>query len=341
MRIEKRWKVLVIDDDPGILKVTAIALEDAGYTAITASDGESGIELCVRESPDLVITDIRMPGIDGIEVLRRIKQIDPDREVIVVTAFSDINHAIRALQLDASDFITKPISEQALTVALKRARDRYNTRKELRDYTSMIEQRWMETAEELARTFHLQKLLIESSIDGIIACDREGKIVIFNRSMEQMLGYARDTVSGMEIDELFCRGEARKFRELLDSGEFGGQGKLFLHESCLSGQHGARIPVQVSAARMIQGEEDMGVVCFFRDEREIRKLAQEVVDQARLLHQDKMISLGKLAASVVHEINNPLAGILNYARLMIRILSRGDLAGIVHEISGLSFSHGK
>ena len=326
MKIEKSWKVLIIDDDPGILKVMAIALEDAGYIAITAPDGQSGIDLCIRESPDLIITDIRMPGIDGIEVLRRIKQIDPEKEVIVATAFSDINHAIDALQLDASDFITKPISEQALMVALKRARDRYTTRKDLRDYTALIEQRWMETAEELAKTFHLQKLLIESSIDGIIACDREGKIVIFNRSMERMLGYTRDTVSGMDIDKLFCQGEASKFRNMLNSEEFGGQGKLFLHESCLSGQHGSRIPVQVSAARMIQGEEEMGLVCFFRDEREIRKLAQEVVDQARLLHQDKMISLGKLAASVVHEINNPLAGILNYARLMIRILSRGTLS---------------
>jgi PAS domain S-box-containing protein len=326
MGIEKKWKVLIIDDDPGILKVTAIALEDAGYTAITAPDGESGIDLCIGQSPDIIITDIRMPGIDGIEVLKRIKQIDPDKEVIVVTAFSDINHAIRALQLDASDFITKPISEQALMVALKRARDRFTTRKELRDYTATIEQRWMETAEELAKTFHLQKLLIESSIDGIIACDREGKIVIFNRSMERMLGYTRDTVSGMEIDDLFCRGEARKFRDMLSSEQFGGQGKLLLHESCLSAQDGVRIPVQVAAARMIQGEEDMGVVCFFRDEREIRKLTQAVADQARLLHQDKMISLGKLAASVVHEINNPLAGILNYARLMSRMLSRGDLS---------------
>jgi PAS domain S-box-containing protein len=326
MGIEKNWKVLIIDDDPGILKVTAIALEDAGYTVITASDGESGIDLCGKQSPDLIITDIRMPGIDGIEVLKTIKQRFPEKEVIVVTAFSDINLAVRALQLDASDFVTKPIDEEALMVALRRARDRYTTRKELRDYTATIEQRWMETAEQLAKTFHLQKLLIESSIDGIIACDREGKIVIFNRSMEQMLGYARDTVSGMEIDKLFCRGEARKFRDMLNSREFGGQGKIFLCESCLSGQDGSRIPVQVSAAKMIQGDEDMGLVCFFRDEREIRKLTQEVADQARLLHQDKMISLGKLAASVVHEINNPLAGILNYARLMIKMLSRGTFS---------------
>lgn len=141
MRIEKNWKALIIDDDPGVLKVTAIALEDAGYAVITAPDGESGLDLCIAESPDVIITDIRMPGIDGIEVLRRIKQIDPGKEVIVTTAFSDINHAIRALQLDASDFITKPISEQALMIAIKRARERYVTRKELQESTATIRSR--------------------------------------------------------------------------------------------------------------------------------------------------------------------------------------------------------
>ncbi|MCP4689265.1 MAG: hypothetical protein GY859_14520 [Desulfobacterales bacterium] len=64
---------------------------------------------------------------------------------------------------------------------------------------------------------------------------------------------------------------------------------------------------------------------FFRDLREIRALEREVQDQARVLHQDKMMSLGRLAASVVHEINNPLTGILNYIRLMMRVLKRGPL----------------
>ena len=93
-----------------------------------------------------------------------------------------------ALQLDASDFIIKPISEQALMIALKRAQERFSTRRELRDYTALIEERWMETSEELARTFQTRKLLIESSIDGIIASDKAGRIMIFNKSMERMLG---------------------------------------------------------------------------------------------------------------------------------------------------------
>lgn len=327
MYAEKDWKVLIIDDDPGIRKVMALTLEDAGYQVIGAQDGESGIRLCAEQSPDAVITDIRMPGIDGLEVLKRIKKLDPDMEVIVITAFNEIDHAITALQLDASDFITKPLSDQAILVALDRARRRCKTRQELRDYTSLIEERWMETSEELAKTFHFQKLLIESSIDGIVACDTAGKIMIFNRSMERILGYTRtEAIGNMRIDQMFCPGESEKFRTMLASGEYGGQGSLLVFESWLAARDGSRIPVQLSAAVMVQEDEDKGIVCFCRDQRESRKLAQEMADQVRLLHQDKMISLGKLAASVVHEINNPLAGLLNYAHLMSKILGRGSLS---------------
>nr|HID58491.1 response regulator [Desulfobacterales bacterium] len=320
----ENWKVLIIDDEEGIRRVMAITLGDAGYQVFTAADGESGIELCKKESPHIVITDIRMPGIDGIEVLKRVKEEDPDKEVIVVTAYGEMEIAIRALQLDASDFITKPINDEALLVALTRAKERYTTRRELRDYTNLIEQRWISTAEELKKTFNFQKNLIESSIDGIIGCDREGRIITFNKSMEDMSGYSKDEVVGkVSLDRFFPVGEVEILREKLYSEEYGGKYRLFLFESTLISKTGNKIPVQLSATVLFEDDEEIGMVGFFRDLREIRRMEQEFLDKTRLLHQDKMISLGKLAASVVHEINNPLSGILNYIRLMIKILGRG------------------
>ena len=324
--VQKEWKLLLIDDDPGIRKVMAITLEDAGYQVLTAEDGNIGIDLCRREKPQIVMTDIRMPGIDGLEVLRRVKESESDAEVIVITAFSEIELAIKALQLDASDFITKPINDEALWVSLKRAKERYTTRKDLREYTSLIEERWMETAEELAKTFHFQTNLIESSIDGIIACDQKGKVIIFNKSMERMLGYSKDkVVEKMSLQQFFSLGEAEKFYNTLHSEEFGGKDRLYLYESTLISKTGQKVPVQLSATVLLQEQEAIGVVGFFRDLRDIRRMEQQFADRTRLLHQDKMISLGKLAASVVHEINNPLSGILNYTRLMIKILGRGAL----------------
>jgi len=321
---ENGWKVLIIDDEEGIRKVLAIALQDRGYEVITAGDGETGLGLCRKESPQIVITDVRMPGMDGIEILRQVKEQDPDKEVIVVTAFGEMETAIRALRLGASDFILKPIDDDALFVALDRAKTRAGMRRELKEYTSLIETRLMATAAELAKTFDFQQNLIESSIDGIMACDREGRVVTYNRSMEVMTGFPRKDVLGrMHFERFFPVGSVETLKEAVDSEEFGGRNRLFLYETSLLTRDGKKVPVQLSLTRLFQDGEEVGFVGFFRDLREIRRLERRFADQARVLHQHKMMSLGRLAASVVHEINNPLAGILNYLRLMQKILNRG------------------
>ncbi len=324
--VEEDWKVLIIDDEEGIRRVMSITLTDAGYEVLSASDGESGIGVCQEKSPQIVITDVRMPGMDGIEVLQKIKEVSPEKEVIVATAFGEMELAIRALQLDASDFITKPINDAALFVALERAKKRYMNRKELQDYAVLIEERWMDTAEELARVFNFQQNLIESSIDGIMGCDREGKVITFNKSLETMLGYDEGEVCGkMFFNQFFPIGAAEKFKEELYSEQYGGKNRIDLLETNLITKTGVIIPVQYSATVLHQDGEEIGIVGFFRDLREIRRLEQQFADQTRLLHQDKMMSLGRLAASVVHEINNPLSGLLNYMGLMIKILNRGSL----------------
>jgi signal transduction histidine kinase len=184
----EKWKILVIDDEPDVREVLVISLEDAGYEVICAQDGETGLAMLTAESPQILITDIKMPGMSGLEVLEKAGQLRPDTQVIVTTGFADIKKAVTALQHDASDFITKPVDDTTLHLALKRAMQRYRDRKELADYTRLLE--------------------------------------------------------------------------------------------------------------------------------------QTVLNQEKILHQEKMMSLGRLAASIVHEINNPLSGILNYIRLMIRLTEK-------------------
>ena len=145
MTYSSNWKVLLIDDEKDIRDVLTISLQDAGYEVVSAADGKAGLLRCDEIVPQIVITDIRMPGMDGIQVLETIKKKYPDIEVIVATAFGEMDLAIRALQLDASDFITKPIGDEALYLALKRAKDRFTTRKQLKDYTDLLEKEKAET----------------------------------------------------------------------------------------------------------------------------------------------------------------------------------------------------
>jgi anti-anti-sigma factor len=117
-------KILIIDDEKPTLTMFDLTLSALGYMVFTAENGQEGIASFERERPPLVITDIKMPGMDGIEVLRRIKEIDAKTEVIIVTGHGDMDLAIRALDLDATDFINKPIQRRSLEQALKRAKER-------------------------------------------------------------------------------------------------------------------------------------------------------------------------------------------------------------------------
>jgi signal transduction histidine kinase len=134
-------RLLLIDDEPGIRKMMSLDLSSDGYVVFTAEDGTKGLELFEQERPSLVLTDLKMPGIDGIEVLKRLKEKSPDTEVIVITGHGDMDLAIQSLQLDASDFVTKPVKPEALEVALDRARKRLSLKAELRAYTRELEQR--------------------------------------------------------------------------------------------------------------------------------------------------------------------------------------------------------
>jgi PAS domain S-box-containing protein len=319
------WKVVVIDDEEDIRDVMSMALKDSGYDVIAAEDGQTGLRICEKISPQIVITDIRMPGMDGLQVLEALKKENADVEVIVATAFGEMDIAIQALQLDASDFITKPIGNDTLHLALNRAKARFTSKKQLKDYTSLLEREKAETSRELLKTITFQRNLIEGSMDGILGCDENKKIIIFNRSMQNMLGYRKhEVVHRMTFTDFFSPTDHMNFKVEFENEQHGGRNKLLLYETALKAKSGRRVPVQVSATALLDRDQVTGLVCFFRDLREIRKLEREMEDQARILHQDKMMSLGKLAASVVHEINNPLSGILNYVRLMLRILDKGQ-----------------
>jgi PAS domain S-box-containing protein len=327
MEANRDWNILFVDDEAGIRGVARLYLEDAGYRVRTAANARAALEACEALEPQILVTDIRMPGMDGIALLEAVKERHPDTEVIVATAFGDMEVAVRALRLDASDFIAKPLTNEALDVALGRAKRRYTDRKNLRAYTDFLERDWSETTEELMEALEFQHNLVDSSMDGIMASGARGIVVTFSTAMERLTGFRKtDVVHRMELSDFFLPEEEERLHRALADERYGGTDRLFRFETTLRAESGGRIPVQLSASVIRGRGEPDGIVCFCRDLREIHRLEREMEDQARVLHQDKMMSLGRLAASVVHEINNPLAGILNYSRLMTRILDRGELS---------------
>ncbi|WP_029895580.1 response regulator [Desulfohalovibrio reitneri] len=117
-------KILIIDDERATLDMFTFLLKALGHDPITAEEGQSGLELFRQHHPPVTLTDIKMPGLDGLEVLRRIKEEDPTAEVIVITGHGDMESAVTALQLDATDFVNKPVGRAEIETALERAEER-------------------------------------------------------------------------------------------------------------------------------------------------------------------------------------------------------------------------
>ncbi len=323
---ESEWKIVLIDDEAGIRKVTRIVLEDFGYQVETAENGEAGLAACKTFSPHIVITDVKMPGMDGLAVLETIRRDLPEIEVIVMTAFGDIETTIRALQLDASDFITKPVNDQALVLALDRAKNRYTSARQLREYTLQLETGWSSATQALMKKYSFQEQIINRSINGIIAFGMDEYVRIINPSALNMLGMTAGQVVGKKrLKDLLPDGEEERIVLALKSDQFGGKDRINMMEAVMQSVASAAIPVLMSASVMSDAGEDDGLLVWVRDLRELRRMEREMADQEKTLHQDKMMSLGKLAASVVHEINNPLSGILNYLRLMARQVEKGEM----------------
>ncbi|MGD8251951.1 MAG: response regulator [Desulfobacterales bacterium] len=141
--------LLLVDDESGIRRVLTIFLADLGYHVLTAASGEEALQVFQAHHPPIVITDVKMPGMDGIALLKRIKSIRPETEVIVVTGHGDMDTAIESLKLDAADFITKPINTDALDISLNRARKKIDLRRQLKEYTENLEQMVQETSARL------------------------------------------------------------------------------------------------------------------------------------------------------------------------------------------------
>jgi DNA-binding NtrC family response regulator len=173
-------KLLLIDDEPDILRVLTVSLKADGYDVVSAQNGPEGIAAFEKEKPDIVITDVKMPGMDGIEVLKKVKNLNADTEVIIITGHGDIENAIEALKHGASDFINKPVRDEALAIALARAREKFDIRQQLREHTTDLERKVDAATREVRRRSNFQINLIRSSNDGIVATDKDLKIVIFN-----------------------------------------------------------------------------------------------------------------------------------------------------------------
>jgi DNA-binding NtrC family response regulator len=135
-------RILVVDDDDSLRWVTQTQLEDAGYEVATFAGGQAVLEEIERKRPAAVITDLKMPGMTGIELLRHIRAAETDLPVIVITAFGSIQSAVEAVKAGASDYLTKPIDYEELCLVIERVLERQNLVEEVRTLRQNLDRKY-------------------------------------------------------------------------------------------------------------------------------------------------------------------------------------------------------
>lgn len=315
-------KLLLADDEEGIRKVLGIYLADSGFEVLTAENGLQALDIFRKAQPSIVLTDLRMPGVDGLELLRTIKSERPDTEVIMITGHGDMELAIESLKLEATDFVTKPINDDVLAIALKRAQERIAMRRQLRGYTENLEHMVRAQADRLMETERLAA--IGQALEGIstafrdmageveggvrffneMPCfvsihDRNLKVLAVNPLYRERLGdrvggrswevyeERKDPALTCPVGRTFESGQARRCRETLVYSD------------------GRRWPAMVHTVPIRNSSGELQLVMeFVIDLSEVERLRQEL--QAT---QDRLTSLGLMLSSVSHGVKGILTGL--------------------------------
>lgn len=273
-------KLLLIDDEEGIRKILGMSLRSDGYEVVTAEDGRQGLDLFREGRFPIVLTDLKMPELDGIEVLKRIKEIEPSAEVIIITGHGNMEAAVQSLYLGASNFVTKPVNDQILSAALKKAEQRLEMNRMLRDCTQNLEAMVKEVAEEIRRRYEFESKLIQRWIEGIIATDNEGNIVVFNPTAEKIFGYSQDEAkSTKKANDIYPEKIIQKIADVF-SGKKGRGDDIFTEEhTSVMGKNGEPVPVRISSAILYEADKPIGSVGFFQALREIKDLRKEFLPE--------------------------------------------------------------
>jgi hypothetical protein len=278
-------RILIVDDENDIALILRLHLEDAGYLTVTAHDGVEALEQLERGHFDLVLLDIKMPRMDGIEVLAKMQQLYPDSAAVMMTAHGSEALAVETMQKGALDYLTKPFSTDDMLKRVERA-IRYNrTRQENERLVRQLR-------EERNKT----DAILQGLADPLVAVDAACRIVMVNRQAELFFGIGPEELKGLPLETLLkadipsdqqpCRVALRESRPCLDVN--------FTIE--VRGRH---VPVLCSATPLFSGPAELvGSVAIVRDISALKALEQEREDFVSMLSHDLKTPITAVVGSI-------------------------------------------
>ncbi|QTA92142.1 PAS domain S-box protein [Desulfonema magnum] len=253
----KQYEILLIDDDRITLRGVCANLELEGYGVTIADSGASAIRIINKKNFDLVITDLVMYPIDGIEVLKKVKEINPETVVIIFTAHADISSAIDAIRFDADDYLTKPYEVDELYFKVANCLQKLEYRRKMKATEKALR--------ESEKNF---RALAENANDGILIAVSKTRHVYVNKRLSQITGYSTSELLKIDIRKLVSPDNFKKINEN-NKKRLEGKSVPISYEINILHKKGTTVPAEVTEARTVwQGQS--AFLAFIRDITERR-----------------------------------------------------------------------
>jgi len=256
--------LLIIDDEISIRESLADLFEDKGYRVFTAENGHMGLDLFFRENVDVVITDLLMPVMDGLEVMRTIHKSDPDQPMIVISGAGKKQDVIQALQMGAKDYISKPIIDLDIIVhVVKKVFENRRLAYENKAYSERLEK-----SEKQYRT------ITEQIAEGVLTVDAQENITFVNPAFCKMMGYPADKLISMNLEQISTRDS---FLVILEQTQIRKKGKTSRYEIQLVHANEHTVHVELTCSPINQGKDQTytGTIIMARDISQRIKLQRQ------------------------------------------------------------------
>ncbi|MCF6156713.1 MAG: response regulator [Candidatus Brocadia sp.] len=253
---EKPPRILVVDDMQSALFLAEGVLEDEGYHAEIAQNGQEALERFKQKHFDIVIADLHMPGMDGIELLNNIKKLDIKTLVIIMTARPSIESAIQAFRHGAYDYITKPIDPDTIINTIQRGFEKHqleiNTDKLLKRLQD-LRQQLIDENTSLMKERDSANNIINAAPDLIITTDEHANIRTINSATVGLLGYKKEELLGKSIDSIFD--EKKNFFTGMDFEKMLKEGPVYNYPLTCITNKGSKIKTVWSGAPILDKEK--------------------------------------------------------------------------------------
>jgi two-component system, NtrC family, sensor kinase len=320
MMIKEMFRILLVDDEQVILNVMNQTLEGSGYTCSMASSGVNALQILQKKSADLVITDIRMPGMSGVQLADAVVMKHPDSLLVFMTGYAEYNALSQAIKQRPFGFLEKPFLPDQLLALVDRAFQHWNELRTTQVQGKLLEQLVDDKTRELE--FKTERLMAEKDLlhgiiananFGLMAVDASGQTHLLNPLAKDLLSIEETVYTqyhGLHYQELIPADCKNYLVQLLDGTQLTKSLKTAEFMNPKNEKH-----LNVIAYPIMHRNNVAALVLIVHD------VSEKDVLQKRLLQSAKLASIGELAAGVAHEINNPLGFVMSNCNTLARYVA--------------------